>query len=194
MPFSASPDRDSCPMAIKSTIYKASLNVSDMDRHYYAEHGLTLARHPSETEERLMVRVLAFALHADERLEFGRGISADDEPALWRKDYSGIIEQWIEVGLPDEKLLRRASGRAAEVVVITYSERQAEVWWQKEGRDIQRLQNVRVWLLPDDQAQALTDMAGRGMQLHCTVQDGEAWFSNGEHSAQIKLQLLSNHP
>src|SRR4051812_2769772 len=100
-------------MAIKSTVYKATLNISDMDKHYYAEHNLTIARHPSETEERMMVRVLAFALNANERLEFGKGISADDEPALWRKDYTGVIEQWIEVGLPDEKLLRRASGRAA---------------------------------------------------------------------------------
>jgi uncharacterized protein YaeQ len=181
-------------MAIKATIHKAALNISDLNRHYYAEHNLTLARHPSETEERLMVRVLAFALHAEERLEFGKGISADDEPALWRKDYSGLIEQWIEVGLPDEKLLRRAAGRAAEVIVICYSERQAEVWWQKEGRDIQRLSNVVVWLLPDDQAQALTDMCNRGMQLQCTLEDGEAWFSDGERSAQIRLQLLTKHP
>jgi uncharacterized protein YaeQ len=181
-------------MALKATIYKTALNVSDLDRHYYAEHSLTVARHPSETEQRMMVRVLAFALHADERLEFGKGLSDDDEPALWRKDYSGLIEQWIEVGLPDERLLRRASGRAAEVIVIAYGEHPAGVWWSKEGGDIRRLRNVRVWLLPDDQSQALTDMAARGMQLQCTLEDGEAWFSNGEQSAQIRLQLLTNHP
>lgn len=178
-------------MALKATIHKALLNVSDLDRHYYAEHNLTIARHPSETEERMMVRILAFALHADERLEFGKGLSADDEPALWRKDYSGLIEQWIEVGLPDERLLRRASGRAAEVIVFAYAERQTEVWWDKEGRDIRRLPNVRVWLLPDDMAQALTAMAARSMQLHATLQDGELWLSDGEHSAQIRLRQLS---
>lgn len=182
-------------MALKATIYKTTLNVSDLDRHYYAEHGLTVARHPSETELRMMVRILAFALHADERLEFGKDLSSEDnEPPLWRKDYSGLIEQWIEVGLPDEKLLRRASSRAAEVIVIAYGEHPAGIWWNKEGNDIRRLENVRVWLLPDDQAQALTDMCGRGMQLQCTLEDGEAWFSNGEQSAQIKLQLLTNHP
>lgn len=182
-------------MALKATIHKAVLNVADLDRHYYAEHSLTVARHPSETEQRMMVRILAFALHADERLEFGKDLSSEDnEPPLWRKDYSGLIEQWIEVGLPDEKLLRRAASRAAEVVVIAYAEHQAGIWWGKEGNDIRRLRNVRVWLLPDDQAQALTDMCSRGMQLQATLEDGELWFSNGEQSAQIKLQLLTNHP
>ena len=89
-------------MALNSTIYKVELQISDMDRHYYATHALTLARHPSETEERLMVRLLAFALYADERLEFGKGISDEDEPALWRKAYTDEIELWIEVGQPDE--------------------------------------------------------------------------------------------
>ncbi|HTJ96855.1 MAG TPA: YaeQ family protein [Rhodocyclaceae bacterium] len=181
-------------MAIKSTVYKATLNISDMDRHYYAEHNLTIARHPSETEERMMVRVLAFALNAHELLEFGKGISADDEPALWRKDYTGIIEQWIEVGLPDEKLLRRASGRAGEVIVLSYSETQATVWWAKDGRDMQRIDNLRVYLLPDDQAQALTAMAARGMQLQCTIQDGDVWITNGDQTVQIKLTELTTHP
>jgi len=98
-------------MALNATIYKAELQVSDMDRHYYATHTLTVARHPSETVERLMVRLLAFALYADERLEFGKGLSDGDEPALWRKAYSGDIEQWIELGQPDEARIRKACGR-----------------------------------------------------------------------------------
>ena len=105
-------------MAANATIYKAELQVTDLDRHYYASHALTLAQHPSETETRLLVRLLAFALHADERLEFGRGLSDEDEPALWRRDYTGTIEQWIELGQPDEARLRKASGRAAQVVVV----------------------------------------------------------------------------
>ena len=88
---------------LKSTIFKINLNVADMDRGYYADHALTVARHPSETSERMMVRVLAFALHASERLEFGKGISTDDEPALWERDLTGRITEWIEVGLPDER-------------------------------------------------------------------------------------------
>lgn len=129
-------------MALKSTIFRASLSVSDLDRNHFSEHALTLARHPSETDERMMVRILAFALHADERLEFGRGISSDDEPALWRMDDTGRILQWIEVGLPDERLLRRAAGRADEVIVLAYGGRVVDIWWQKDAAVLGRLANL----------------------------------------------------
>src|SRR5512140_3190997 len=99
-------------MALGATVYRASLTVSDLDRGVYGQHSLTLARHPSETDERMMVRLLAFALHADEALEFGRGLSAEEEPDLVRRDLTGAIEQWIEVGLPDEKEIRKACGRS----------------------------------------------------------------------------------
>ncbi|HEX5394428.1 MAG TPA: YaeQ family protein [Rhodocyclaceae bacterium] len=178
-------------MAIKSTIYKASLNISDMDRNYYGQHNLTLALHPSETEERLMVRLLAFVRYADERLEFGRGISADDEPALWLKDYSGDIRLWIEVGLPDERLLRRAAGRADKVVVLTYGGRSMEAWWQKEGASISRLPKVEVLALEDDQSKALTKLASRGMELQCTVQDGQLWITDGNETVAIELRRLA---
>jgi uncharacterized protein YaeQ len=103
-------------MALKSTIYKAELQIADMDRHYYADHALTIARHPSETDERMMVRVAAFALFAQERLEFCKGLSDTDEPDLWQKDLTGAIETWIEVGQPDERRIAKASGRSNEVV------------------------------------------------------------------------------
>src|SRR5688572_33449862 len=101
-------------MATGSTIYRADLSIADMDRNYYADHSLTVARHPSETEERLMVRLLAFAVFAAADLEFGRGLSTDDEPDLWRRDLTGLVELWIEVGLPEEKWLRKACGRARQ--------------------------------------------------------------------------------
>lgn len=178
-------------MALKSTIYKANLNISDMDRGYYAEHNLTLALHPSETEERLMVRLLAFMMFADERLEFGRGISADDEPALWLKDYSGDIRLWIEVGQPDERLLRRAAGRADRVVVLAYGGRAMEAWWQKEGGAIGRLHKVEVLALDDEQSAALTQLANRGMELQCTVQDGHFWITDGPNTAAVELRRLA---
>jgi uncharacterized protein YaeQ len=106
-------------MAIKATVFKADLQIADMDRHYYAGHALTLARHPSETDERMMVRLLAFALFADDALTFGKGMSSDDEPDLWHKDLTGEIKRWIEVGLPDERAIRKACGRG-DVVVISY--------------------------------------------------------------------------
>lgn len=177
-------------MALKSTIYKVSLGIADLDRPYYGNHSLMLARHPSETEERLMVRLLAFALHADDRLEFGRGISADDEPALWRREYSGDIRQWIEVGLPDERLLRRACGRADEVIVLTYGGRSLAAWWLKEGPALARLRNLRVLALADEQSAALTAMASRSMALQCTVQDGQVWITDGPRTALIELRRL----
>ena len=90
-------------MALKATIFKADLQIADMDRNHYGNHALTLARHPSETDERMMVRLLAFAIHADEQLSFGKGLSTEDEPDLWQKDLTGAIERWIDVGLPDER-------------------------------------------------------------------------------------------
>src|SRR5512137_1876634 len=103
-------------MAQGATVYRTDLTVSDLDRGVYSQHALTLARHPSETDERMMVRLLAFALHAHEYLEFAQGMTEDDEADLWRRDLTGAIELWIDVGLPDEKLIRKACGRADEVV------------------------------------------------------------------------------
>ncbi len=166
-------------MALKSTIFKADLQIADMDRNYYQGHSLTLARHPSETDERMMVRLLAFALFADERLEFGRGLSADDEPALWRKDLTGAIELWIEVGLPDERVLRRACGRAQRVAVLCYGGRAADLWWNQNRDRLEKLGNLSVLNLPADATQALAGLARRSMSLQCTIQDGQAWLTDG---------------
>jgi uncharacterized protein YaeQ len=160
-------------MAPKSTIYKAELQLSDMDRHYYATHALTLAQHPSETEERLMVRLLAFALHADDALEFGRGLSSDDEPDLWRKSLSGEIELWIDLGQPDESRIRKACGRAREVVVVNYSGRSADIWWDKHGAALSRIGNLTVLDIGSATVAALAALASRTMRLQGMVQDGQ---------------------
>ncbi len=170
-------------MALNATIYKAELQVSDMDRHYYATHALTLARHPSETEERLMVRLLAFALHADERLEFGKGLGSDDEPDLWRKDFGGDIEQWIELGQPDEARIRRACGRARQVVVVNYGGRSADLWWEKNRTALARSKNLCV-IDVSAATDALAAMAERGMRLQCMIQDGHVQiFGNAGNEA-----------
>lgn len=160
-------------MALKATVVKAQLQVSDMDRHYYATHALTLAQHPSETEARLMVRLLAFAMFADERLEFGRGLSTDDEPDLWRKSLTGEIEQWIELGTPDEARVRKACGRAREVVVLGYAGRASELWWEKNAAGLARCSNLRVIDLPAGTADALGGLYAKSMSLQCLVQEGE---------------------
>ena len=160
-------------MAPKATVVKAELQVSDMDRHYYATHNLTLAQHPSETDERLMVRLLAFALHADDRLEFGRGLSDEDEPALWRRDYTGEIQQWIELGQPDESRIRKAAGRAEQVVVVTYGGNAADVWWSKNAATLARFKNLTVLDLDAAGVSAATALLGRGMRVTAMIQDGE---------------------
>jgi len=177
-------------MALKSTIFKATLNVSDLDRPYYGEHNLTLARHPSETDERMMARLLAFALFADERLEFGKGLSSTEEPALWLKEYSGEIRLWIEVGLPDERALRKAAGRAETVIVLAYGGRAVDLWWAKDGPAVARLSNLRVLALSAEESTALAGLATRSMQLQCTIQDGQVWLTDGPQTVAIELRQL----
>ncbi|MDQ6647920.1 MAG: YaeQ family protein [Pseudomonadota bacterium] len=165
-------------MALNSTIYKVELQVSDMDRHYYATHTLTVARHPSETEERLMVRLLAFALYADDRLEFGKGISDEDEPALWRKAYTDEIELWIEVGQPDETRVRKACGRSRQVVVINYGGNASDIWWTKAANTLSRSKNLTVLDIPVGTIAELTALLQRGMRLQCLIQDGQLQVMN----------------
>lgn len=176
-------------MALKSTVYKAELDVSDIDRGYYGSHALTVARHPSETEERLMVRLLAFVMHADPTLEFGRGLSTDDEPDLWLKDATGAIEHWIEVGLPDERRLRRAAGRARRVTLLAYGQRALTVWWRKNEAAVSRLSDLTMWVLPESALTALGGLAVRNMSLQCVVQEGEIMLSNGETHLTVAPEL-----
>ncbi|MDH3319816.1 MAG: YaeQ family protein, partial [Betaproteobacteria bacterium] len=164
-------------MALKATIFKACLQVSDIDRNYYGEHPLTLARHPSETDERMMMRVLAFALNAHEHLAFGKGLSATDEPDLWRKDLTGQILHWIDVGQPDEKRLMRASGRSDRVTVYAYGYKAAQ-WWQANSGRLGRAKNLAVWRVPGEASESVAKLAERAMQLQCMVQEGQVWFSS----------------
>ena len=181
-------------MAIKATIFKADLQIADMDRNYYADHSLTLARHPSETDERMMVRLLAFTLFAHEQLGFGKGLCVDDEPDLWRMDLTGAIELWIDVGLPDEKWTRKACGRAEQVVVVSYGARQADMWWEQVKSKLERQNNLRVIYVPPAATQALAALANRTMRLQCTIQDGQVWITDGQDTVQIEpRQLMPSH-
>jgi len=176
-------------MAIKATVFKAALQIADMDRHYYADHALTLARHPSETDERMMVRLLAFALYADELLTFGKGMSSGDEPDLWQKDLTGAIERWIDVGLPDERAIRKACGRADQVVVISYG-RAANIWWNENRDKLQRLNNLTVLNLTSETTLALAALANRNMQLQCTIQEGHIMMTSDAGMIEIEPRIL----
>ena len=174
-------------MALNATTYKVELAISDMDRGYYATHALTLARHPSETDERLMVRLLTFALYADERLQFGKGISSDDEPDLWRKDRTGGILEWIELGQPDEQRIRRACGRARQVVVVNYSGRGADIWWDKNKAPLARAKNLTVIDIAAPSVDALATMATRNMRLQCLIQDRQVQLFGDDAAAAITI-------
>jgi len=183
-------------MALKATIYKASVAVADIDHGYYADHALTLARHPSETDERMMIRLAALALNAhklqtacngDGTLAFGAGLSAPDDPDVYLRDVTGQTRLWVEVGQSEDKALARACGKADEVLIYPYGH-SAEVWWRGiEGR-VSRLSNLQVWRVPAAGAQALAALAQRSMQLQATVQEGQLMFGDGARSVELELQ------
>jgi uncharacterized protein YaeQ len=181
-------------MALKSTIFKADLSVADIDRSYYADHALTIARHPSETDERMMVRLLAFALHADEGLAFGRGLSAEDEPDLWQRDLTGAIDKWIDVGLPDERDVRKACGRAREVHVLAYGGRAVDLWWQAASDKLERQDRLGVSEVPLEASRALGPLASRSMRLQVTIQEGHVFVTDGMTSVAVDLRVLKARP
>ncbi|MCQ3829551.1 YaeQ family protein [Microbulbifer elongatus] len=175
-------------MALKATIFKARLQIADMDRGYYAEHTLTLARHPSETDERMMIRLLAFALNASDQLEFTRGLSSDEEADLWQHTLSGEIEHWIEVGVPAEDRVRKACGRARHATIYAYGQRTAPVWWQKMEAATARFDNLQVFFLPAEQCSALASLAERNMELTATIQDGQLWLASENQTVEVQPQ------
>lgn len=180
-------------MALKSTIYKIDLQIADMDRNYYAQHNLTLAKHPSETAERLMVRLIAFALYANDALSFGKGLSDDGEADLWQKDLTGAIQLWIDVGLPDEREIRKACGRSSQVAIILYGGRVADMWWTQNSKALVKLNNLTVINLPD--TQPLASIASRGLDINFTIQDGHILVGYETGSFDIAPSILkeSNH-
>ena len=166
-------------MAQKATIHKVELSISDMDRHYYETHNLTVAKHPSETDERLMVRILAFALNSHERLEFSRGLSTDDEPDIWQKSLSGELELWVALGLPSDKVVRQSCGKADEVIVYCYGGRTAEIWWEKIKNSTTRFNNLQVINFSETDTSELAKQASRSMKLQVNIQDGDVMVSVG---------------
>lgn len=177
-------------MALTATIYKASLQIADMDRHYYGDHALTIARHPSETDERMMVRLLAFARHAHEHPSFANGLTSEDEPDLWQKDLTGAIDLWIDVGQPDEKLVRKACGRAKQVVIYTYGGRTADLWWEQSRAKLERTQNLTILNLAVTTTRALSTLAQRDMKLHCTIQDGQISIGDRDDTVEVDLTTV----
>lgn len=178
-------------MALNATIHKAELHIADNDRHYYGSHSLTVAKHPSETDERLVLRLLAYALHADsdQRLVLTKGLSDTEEPELWQKDLTGAIEHWIELGLPDERRILKACGKAQTVWVYAYGRPQS-AWWRNVAEKIARARNLHVIAISPEASQALAGLAERSMKLHFNVQDGTVFISSARSDLSVTLEVL----
>lgn len=176
-------------MAKSATIYRAELQISDLDRPYYQSHQLTIAQHPSETRQRMMMRLLAFGLNASERLEFTRGLSTDEEPDLWLKSLSGDIDLWIELGQPSLKRIKKACGQAEKVKIYTFSGRGAHIWWKQIQQDCARFKHLEVIDFPAEQINEIEQCVSRNMSLHCTVQDSLIWFGDGQSSFEINPEI-----
>ena len=174
-------------MALKATIYKAELQLADMDRNYYQEHLLTLARHPSETDERMMIRLLAFAIHASDALTFTKGLFDTEEPDLWQKDLTGAIELWVEVGQPDEKRLMKACGRSAKVIVYSYSAT-SHIWYKQIANKLERAKNLTVINIPAEASAQLQALCNRNMQLQCTIQDGQIYLTDSVATVLVERE------
>jgi uncharacterized protein YaeQ len=174
-------------MALKSTIYKARLDIADLDRNYYAEHPLTLARHPSESETRMMIGLCAFALNAHERLEFSRGLGETEEPDLWQRDLTGELELWVELGHPDERRVAKACGRSKRVLVYTYSA-SPELWWDPIADGLAKWRNLSIFRLDPGEAEGLEALVKRSMDLSATIQDGELWLRD-EDGGEARLSI-----
>ncbi len=164
-------------MALKATIFKADISISDMDRNYYNDHNLTIARHPSENDSRMMLRLIAFIANAHEHLQFTKGLSDDDEPDLWQKNYSNETEVWIELGQPSEQRIKKGCNQSQQMLIYSYADNSFEVWWKKEGSKLQLRKNLSVFTLSEELATTLANSVQRAMQIQVTVQDGQMWLT-----------------
>ncbi len=165
-------------MALKATVFKADLQVANLDQNQFGDYSLTLAQHPSETIERVMIRLLAFALYASEDLRFGRGLSNEEDAAVWEIDPSGVTRLWIDVGLPDEARVKKACSRADRAVIITYGGRPSDMWWQQNANAFSRYKNLSVIQLSPEDSAKLVEVAGRTMKLSWTIQEGMVYLDN----------------
>lgn len=174
-------------MAIKATIFKVDLSITDMDRHYYGDHQLTIARHPSESDKRMMLRIIAFAFNAHEQLEFTKGLSDVEEPDLWQKNYSDEIECWVELGQPSEQRIKKGCNQSQHMLVYSYANGMFENWWQKDKNSLSSRKNLAIFTIPEATGEYLASLVTRQMHIQCTIQDGQAWLNLGEETIEISL-------
>ncbi len=171
--------------ALKATIFKADISITDLDRNYFADHSLTIARHPSESDQRMMLRVLAFILNADEKLEFTKGLSEVEDPDIWLKDYSDQVLLWIELGTPSEQRVKKGCNQSRQMRVYAYADNAFEEYLKKEQGKLAMKNNIDFFSFPNEVAEQLANIVERNMQIQITIQDGVVWFNVGEVTLEI---------
>ena len=176
-------------MALKATIYKANIELADMDRNYYDSLQLTIAQHPSENAQRLMVRLIAYLLNAHPDLQFGKGVSDEDEAAIWHINYSNEIELWIELGQLDEKRLKKASNQAKAVKLYCYGS-SVNTWWSQAQSNLNKYPRLSIEQFSPDTCDALVKLLSRNMEFQCSIQDGQLWLTSGEDTLLIETTTL----
>ena len=179
-------------MALKSTVFKADLQLADLDRHHFADYALTLAQHPSETMERVMIRLLAFALFASEDLRFGRGLSNEEDASLWAIDPGGVTRLWIDLGLPDETRIKKACSRADQAVVVTYGGRPSDLWWLQNADALSRYRNLSVIQIAPEDSEKLVALANRSMKLSWTIQEGMVYLSDATVTPRVLMSAATS--
>jgi len=180
-------------MARSSTIYRVQLELSHVDRNVYGEHQLTIARHPSETIERMLVRLIAFGLRYEEGLEFGRGVSATDEPDLWRREGDGRVIEWIEVGQPDSKRLIKASRKSRRCQLFVFGEG-AERWREAQLGSLKAPDNLGVARIDDAFIAGLASTVDRQLKWSMTIADGTLFLTTGDTSFEVSPEIWLGDP
>ncbi len=190
LPFSSARNQTGSTMALPPTIYRASIELADTDRGCYETLTATLARHPSETAERLVTRLLAYALCYEEELVFTKGISAGDEPDLWRKGPDGRILLWIEVGLPEAERLLKSARHAERVVLFAYGGSR----WRWEAQHLAKLgraENITVLSVAQEFIDQLVEQLQRGIHWSLTVTDGSLYLNVAGTTLESTLERLA---
>jgi uncharacterized protein YaeQ len=176
-------------MALKPTIYKTNITLSDLNRDYYDSFGLTIAQHPSETLERMMARVVAFCVNAEQGLEFTKGLSEVEQPDIWKISLDGQIERWLDVGEPEVERIKKATRKASSVEVFSFNSK-SDVWWAQSREKFVQL-NAHFYRFNWHEIQQLASLCQRTMNFSVLITGESALitFENGE--CEVNWQTLS---
>jgi uncharacterized protein YaeQ len=177
-------------MALSATIYKFDIDLNDLDRNHYAFYSHHVALHPSETVERMVIRILAFCLNASETLTFTKGLSTDSEPDLWQKNYSDDIELWIELGTPDDKRIKKACNQSDQVILYAYGGQGVDTWWNNFSKHAYKFENLAIYRIDLAMVEKFTQGLERTMALSCMIQDGQITLSANNEMYEFSLELL----